>query len=327
MLAFALLVLAADPVAPPAPLDGGKKEPDVTQITVDRIVAVVNKQVVLQSELDLLLDQMMQAEPIPQGHDPEKEKVERKKMMLETLIAEKLLDDEVRKLRVDVTDAEVDRVVKGTMQEHGLTEEQLKMALARQGLTLEEYRDGLKKQLTKMKIIQLKVKGRVQVTDADAKAVLSQKQALDKAEFSVRARHILVVVPPGSDGKAEKARIEEARKRIVNGAKFEDVAAEMSDDAASKAHGGELGVFGRGEMVRAFEKEAFAAKVGELVGPFRSEFGWHLLRVDEHVPLSMQAPEKALDDIRERLYGQEMEAQFNNYLEELKRSAHIERRL
>jgi peptidyl-prolyl cis-trans isomerase SurA len=296
-------------------------------IVIDRIVAVVNKSVVLQSELDGLLEQMMQLEPVPTGRDPAAIREERRKMLLETLISEKLLDDEVKKLRVDVTDPEVDRVVQGTMQEHGLDEEKLKMALARQGLTLEEYREGLKKQLTKMKIIQLKVKNRVQVSDQDVKGVFQQKSMLDADEFKVRARHILVLVPPGSDGKAERQKIEALKKRIESGEKLEDVATAESDDAASKARGGDLGVFGRGEMVPEFEKQAFKAKVGELVGPFRTDFGWHLLRVEDHVPLEQQAPDKALKDIRERLYANEVEVQFNNYLEELKRQAHIERRL
>lgn len=297
------------------------------EIVIDRIVAVVNKNIVLQSELDALLEQMMQLEPVPTGRDPKTVRDERRKMLLETLIAEKLLDEEVRKLRVDVTEAELDRVVQGTMQEHGLDEEKLKMALARQGLTLDEYRDGLKKQLTKMKIIQLKVKSRVQVSDQDVKGVYQQKTMLDADNYKVRARHILVLVPPGSDGKAERARIDDIKRRIDAGEAFEDVASATSDDAASKARGGDLGVFGRGEMVPQFEKEAYRAKVGAVVGPFRTEFGWHVLRVDDHVPLSQEAPDKALEQIRERLYANEIEVQFNNYLEELKRQAHIERRL
>src|SRR5581483_3803962 len=120
----------------------------------------------LLSEVESMLDQMMQAEPPPPGMDPERARAQRRDEILDTLIAEKLLDDEVKKLRIDVTDGEIDRVVQGTMQEHKLTMDQLKMALAHQGLTLEEYRDGLKKQLTKMKIVQLKVKNRVQVDDA-----------------------------------------------------------------------------------------------------------------------------------------------------------------
>jgi len=71
-------------------------------------------------------------------------------------------------------------------------------------------------------------------------------------------------------------------------------------------------VFGRGEMVPQFEKEAYKAKVGAIVGPFRTEFGWHVLRVDDHVPLSQEAPDRALEQIRERLYANEIEVQFNN---------------
>jgi peptidyl-prolyl cis-trans isomerase SurA len=300
------------------------------QIVVDRIVAVVNKSIILQSELDTLLEQMMQAEPVPQGKNPAQVREERRALLLESLIAEKLLDDEVRRLRVDVTDAEVDRVVQGTMKEHGLDEEKLKMALARQGLSMEEYREGLKKQLTKMKIIQLKVKGRVVVDDQAAKAALTQKALMDADAFKVRARHILAVVPPGGDAaaaKAAKQRIIDARARIEAGESFEVVAKAVSDDPASKVNGGDLGVFDRGEMVPSFEREAFRAKVGELVGPFKTEFGYHLLRVEDHVPVAHAAPDDALAKIRNDLHQAEIEVQFNNYLEELKRQAHIERRL
>ncbi len=315
---MSMAFLAAALVVAAAPVD---------EVVVDRIVAVVNHSVVLQSELDTLLEQMMAMEPVATGKDPVKERTKRRELLLDTLIAEKLLDEEVRKLRVDVTEAEVDRVVTGTMQEHGLDDKKLEMALAQQGMTLLEYREGLKKQLTKMKIVQLKVKNRVQVSDQDVKGVYQQKVSIDADEFRVRARHILVAVAAGSDGAAEKNKVLAARARIAAGAAFEDVAQEVSDDAASKVHGGDLGVFGRGEMVPEFEREAWRAKVGEVVGPFRTQFGWHVLRVDEHVGVVAQAPEQALQSIRERLYATEVESQFNSYVEELKRQAHIERRL
>ena len=301
-----------------------------TPVLVDGIAAVVNKSVVLRSEVESVLDQMMQAEPVPPGGDVAKAREARRSEILETLITEKLLEDEVRKLRVDVTDAEVDRVVKGTMAEHGLDEEKLQLALQRQGLTLDEYKDGLKKQLTKMKIIQLKVKSRVQVSDQDVKSNYAQRKTLDAGEFRVRARHILFLVPTGEGGRAQEQRAHEALARLRGGERlgerFAELAKELSEDPGSKERGGDLGEFGRGEMVPEFERAAYTAEPGRVVGPVRTAFGWHLILVDERVALKAKPEEEALADIRKRLFEDEMEAQFRQYLEELKRDAHIERR-
>lgn len=295
-------------------------------VVIDGIAAVVNKSVVLRSEVETVLDQMMQSEPVPPGGDVEMARAARRAEILDTLITEKLLEDEVRKLRIDVTDAEVDRVVKGTMQEHGLDEDKLKLALQRQGLTLDEYQDGLKKQLTKMKIIQLKVKNRVQVNDQDVKSSYAQRKTLDAGEFRVRARHILLLVPPGESGRTQEQRAKEALARLQAGADFAALAKELSEDPGSKERGGDLGEFGRGEMVPEFERAAYTAKVGKVVGPVRSPFGWHLILVTEQAALKAKPEEEALADIRKRLYEDEMEAQFRQYLEELKRDAFIERR-
>lgn len=299
-------------------------------VLIDGIAAVVNKSVVLRSEVESVLDQMMQAEPVPPGGDVAKARAARRSEILETLITEKLLEEEVRKLRVDVTDAEVDRVVKGTMAEHGLDEEKLKLALQRQGLTLDEYKDGLKKQLTKMKIIQLKVKSRVQVSDQDVKSNYAQRKTLDAGEFRVRARHILFLVPPGESGRAQEQRAQEAMARLRGGERlgerFAALAKELSEDPGSKERGGDLGEFGRGEMVPEFERAAYTAEPGRVVGPVRTAFGWHLILVDERVALKAKPEEEALADIRKRLFEDEMETQFRQYLEELKRDAHIERR-
>ncbi|HEY4223482.1 MAG TPA: peptidylprolyl isomerase [Myxococcota bacterium] len=346
MIALALLVALADPAPAAAPVDAPKKvdaakpdtkkpdakkpdakKPDDDAVVVDRIVAVVNKDVVLLSEVEALLDQSMQAEPLPPGADPEKARTARRDEMLDTLIAEKLLDDEVKKLRIDVTDAEVDRVVQGTIQEHNLTMDTLKMALQRQGLTLEEYREGLKKQLTKMKIVQLKVKNRVNIDDTSVAAKKKQLDTLNALDYKVKARHILFLVPPGDDGKAAEKKALAAKARIDKGEKFEDVAKELSDDAGSKDRGGDLGEFGRGEMVPEFERAAFAAAPGTMVGPIRTSFGWHLILVESHVTVAPKTGEAALNDIRQRMYTDELELQFRQYLDDLKRDAHIEKRL
>ncbi|MDP2339477.1 MAG: peptidylprolyl isomerase [Deltaproteobacteria bacterium] len=302
-------------------------------VVVERVIAVVDNAIVLASEVETIVEQLATQQPIPPGVDQAAVLKERRSQVLDTLIAEKLLDAEVRKLRIDVTAAEVDRIVKATMNENNLTEETLKMALGRQGLTLDEYKDQLKKQLTKMKIVQIKVKSRVNVTDTEVKTAAKQKEkekerGASSLGFSkVRARHILYLAPAGTDAEEPKRKAMAARARLEAGESFSDLATAESEDPGSKGRGGDLGAFERGQMVPEFERAAFEAPVGKVVGPVRTPFGWHLILVDERIADAPGDPEKALEDLREQLYQKEVEAQFTQYIEELKRDAFIEKRL
>ena len=122
---------------------------------------------------------------------------------------------------------------------------------------------------------------------------LRKQYEAKKADYEqLKARHILIAFkgsPAAQAGKPElteeqaKAKAEELRKQIVAGTvKFEDAAKKESDDVASGTQGGELGEFNRGQMVPEFEKAAFEAKVGEITPVVRTQFGYHIIKVDEH---------------------------------------------
>jgi len=108
----------------------------------------------------------------------------------------------------------------------------------------------------------------------------------------VRARHILIRFQGSKmaapDGKKELtdaealAKVTELRAKIAAGADFAEVAKENSDDKGSGANGGDLGSFGRGQMVPEFDKEAFALPAGQTSQPVKSQFGYHLIKVESH---------------------------------------------
>jgi peptidyl-prolyl cis-trans isomerase C len=131
---------------------------------------------------------------------------------------------------------------------------------------------------------------------ADAKpddAMLHAYYDAHKDEWEeVKARHILIRFQgskmPLADGKKDLteaealAKITELRAKIVAGADFGEVAKENSDDKGSGANGGDLGSFGRGQMVPEFDKEAFLLPVGQMSQPVKSQFGYHLIKVEAH---------------------------------------------
>ena len=132
-----------------------------------------------------------------------------------------------------------------------------------------------------------KIEKSIAVTDDDLKKLYEAK----KGEYEqVTAKHILIAFkgsPAAQSGKPEiteeqaKAKAEDLRKQIVAGASFEELAKKESDDTGSGANGGELGDFNRGQMVPEFEQAAFAAKEGEITAPVRTQYGYHIIKVEK----------------------------------------------
>ena len=123
-------------------------------------------------------------------------------------------------------------------------------------------------------------------------------------EEQVRARHILLQV--GSDRTDQQAEEQmlAIRARLDAGEDFAALATELSDDPGSKAQGGDLGFFGRGEMIGEFEEAAFTAQPGEVVGPVRTNFGFHLIKVEDRREAGRSSFADVQEQIRSRLLGQ-----------------------
>jgi peptidyl-prolyl cis-trans isomerase D len=120
-------------------------------------------------------------------------------------------------------------------------------------------------------------------------------------EEEVRARHILLQINSSRNEEQAEEQMVAIRSRIEGGEDFAELAAELSDDPGSKAQGGDLGFFGRGQMITEFEEAAFAAEPGDLVGPIRTSFGYHLIEVLEKRQGGQQSFQDAQEVIRELL--------------------------
>lgn len=167
-----------------------------------------------------------------------------------------------------------------------------------------------------------KIEKGITVSDADLKA----KYDASKNEYEqVKARHILIAFkgsPAAQEGKPElteeqaKAKAEELRKQIAGGASFEELAKKESDDTGSGANGGDLGTFGRGQMVPEFEKASFEAKTGEVTPVVRTQFGYHIIKVEEH----NHTPFEQVKAVIER---NERQAKLTAALDAMKNSAKV----
>jgi len=144
-----------------------------------------------------------------------------------------------------------------------------------------------------------------------------------KQEYSVpeqaRSRHILISVPEGADAKvdaAAKAKAEDVLKQLKNGGDWKALAKKYSDDPGSKDSGGELGFAQRGRMVPQFDNAIFTQKIGDIE-IVKSQFGYHIVQVEERTPAHVQPLNEVLPTIQATLIRQQSAAAQDNYAHQL----------
>jgi peptidyl-prolyl cis-trans isomerase D len=126
--------------------------------------------------------------------------------------------------------------------------------------------------------------GKPQVSDADVQAYYNAHKDQYQIKEQVKVRHILIAVPAGADAKTDssaKAKAEDILKQIKSGGNFADLASKNSDDPGSKVQGGELGWLDRGKTVPEFDKAAFSLAPGQTSDLIKTQFGYHILQVEE----------------------------------------------
>ncbi|WP_373046760.1 peptidylprolyl isomerase [Vulgatibacter sp.] len=288
--------------------------------TVDRIACTVDNEVITLSEVE-------ERATLLQVQAPRASRATLLREAMNDLVAERLFAKAMKELAIEVQPAELQAALQGVLQQNGLSsQEQLKAAVEGQGLEWDEYLDTMKRQLAQSKLINLRVRSQVKVSEDEVKRRYAEVAATEKGEQEVHASHILVTVP----AEAGEAQVQAAREKAAAlatkareaDADF-DALARSSSDGPSKTDGGDLGWFKRGEMVPELEKAAFGLQAGEVSEPVRTRFGWHVVKVQERRTVAARPFEQLADPIRERLYREEMERQTLRYLEELKKAAVI----
>jgi peptidyl-prolyl cis-trans isomerase D len=149
----------------------------------------------------------------------------------------------------------------------------------------------------------------IAISDEDARAYYDGHSAEFAQPEQVRARHILLKVDDKRNAEDAEKQIAAIRKRIEGGEDFAAVAQQVSEDPASATRGGELGFFGRGQMVGEFEQAAFATQPGQLAGPVKTSFGYHLIQVEEKREGGTRSFEEAKAQITNRLRQERAQSQ------------------
>ena len=246
--------------------------------------------------------------------------------MLENLIARELLYQESQKKGIKVDQKEIEAqltALKGRFP----SEVEFKKALSTMNLTEAGLRFQFERDLAIRKLLDDQIGGKSTVSEKESRAYYDSNLESFKKPEQVRASHILIKVDPGADEakKAEaRTKIESLQAKLKNGEDFGAVAKEYSE-GPSGPKGGDLGFFGRGQMVKPFEETAFSMKPGQVSGMVETRFGYHLIMVTERTPESTLSYEEAKDRLEQYLKQQKVQEEIAAYVETLKGKAKIER--
>ncbi|MEQ8175462.1 MAG: peptidylprolyl isomerase [Syntrophomonadaceae bacterium] len=235
------------------------------------------------------------------------------KEALNSLIAERIVDLEAQKRKIAVTDQEIQAELQKYYNDYG-GQDAFLQALTSSGFTM----DDVKKDIALSMKIRKLMEPRVAISDDELKAYFEENKASFAQEKQVKVSHILLDT---------KEKADEIKKRLANGEDFAKLAQENSTDTATRDGGGELGFIRKGEMVKEFDTAAFSLKVGQISDPVKTEFGYHLIKVDEIKEAQEANFEQSKPQIYEAVLQQKIEAEYNTWIEEMYQQYKIENSL
>ena len=288
-------------------------------------VAVVNDAVITQEAFEQEMAPVLKQMEM-QGQKPDESQVaEIRKKVLNNMINREVLYQASREKEFTADDEAVEEKLTAFKKQFP-NEAQFKEALSKMNLSEEVIKKQIREQISIQQLVDEEVVPGVTVSEADAKAYYEANPQFFKQPEQVKARHILIKVAPDADEvkKAEaRKKLETVQEKLKEGGDFDALAREYSEGPSS-TKGGDLGTFGRGQMVKPFEETAFSLKEGEISDIVETRFGYHLIKVEEKKPESTVSYEGAKGRIEQMLKRQKVGEAVNEYIENLKKDAEIE---
>lgn len=229
--------------------------------------------------------------------------------IVDTMITNKVIELEAEKQGVKITDEAIEEELNEFIESYG-GEDSFNSALEYSGITLEDFKNDIEIYLMTVELMSPEIK----VTEEEMEKYFEENKDDFAQSEEVRASHILV---------EDKETAQEVLKKINAGEDFAELAAEYSTDTSAK-EGGDLGFFGTGEMVEAFEKAAWALDIDQVSDIVETEYGFHIIKVTDKQEAKEAVYEDCKDEIKDVLTEEKMNANYSTWLEDLKENYDIE---
>ncbi len=304
--------------------------------TLERIVAVVNGDVILYGDIEEQLKGYQKMAPNVNLQDPEQRK-KAEQSILQSLIRQRLAEQEVKRLKVTVAKGEVDSTIKELKRDNGMTDAQFEQALSRDGMTMKQLEEKVRLELERSRLMDRVIKSKIVVNDSQIDARM-QTASLPAPPTPVSTqttgkRHLGMIFLPLAEGsradqvsQGEKA----ARKvlaKIKEGNDFAKVAAEYSKGPAAM-EGGDIGLVSADELTPEIEKGIHGLSVGDVSDVIKTPKGCYILKILESRPenpsqAQSQPVTVSREMVRKQLFMEELNRKYDEWMQELEKKAFI----
>ena len=291
---------------------------------VDKIVVVVNNEIITQREVDVMLGPVYgQYRDMYKGEELIRKLEDVREKILKQLIEDRLILSEAKKQNITVEEKDIDAKVNEIKSRVG-SERELENMLNEQNLTLSELRARYKEKILIRKLIDQKVGAGIIITPLEVKSYYNghKDDFLQPEEVSLRS--ILIKPKKETGGQAGALQlIRDIMKRLKEGCDFEGLAKEYSDSPGA-GEGSVMGYVKKGDLMSQIEEIVFNLKEGQTSGIIQSPLGYHVFKVDEKkIRRTKELPE-VRQDIEEFLYREKANQKLKSWIDSLAKSAYIE---
>jgi len=296
----------------------------VSAKTLTKIAVVVNDDIITTYELDKAVAEALSKNP--NRNQMTATRLDAlTKQTLETLIQEKLFDQQIKKLGIEVSDSELTGAIEDVAEKNGLTKEALYKALEAQGLTMDAYRDKIKKEILRYKLMSREVNYKVMVTTAEIRRYYDEHIKDYNFEPKIHIKRISFSVPQGDEKELAvfHKQVAVARDLLLNGEDFDKVLKGLGDAAT----GGDMGSLVEADLAKPLQDVLAGLKPGDVTEPTELNGQIHIFQVVSRTRPGEDPFEQAKPEIEAKLRQEKTAKRFEEWQKELRENARIEIRI
>jgi parvulin-like peptidyl-prolyl isomerase len=296
----------------------------------DRIVAVVNDEVITLSEMNKAFEPYRERFIAGyRGEDLKKALDEVKRSFLDRMVDNLLVEKEAKKRGISVPDEEVEQALQDIRAQHNLSEEEFYNLLAKEGMTPADFKKNSREQLMRIKLIGREIRSKIVVTEEEIGEYYAKNREEYEGKESVRIRQILLLLPTDANPETKEklgAEAESIHKQLLAGKPFEELCAKFSQGPGAE-DGGDIGFIEKGTIVPEVESAAFSLPTGQFSGVIESAVGFHIIKVTDRRGAGIKAIKNVRAEIKKKIENEKLEKKLEEWLKELRKKSNIEIRL
>lgn len=292
---------------------------------VDKVIAIVNSEAILQSELTALVGRSKKEGGIDEAlllEDKIEDLRNQSKLQMDFLIREKLVESEIKKQNLSVSEDRLNSEMNTMAKRNGMSKEALEQQIKKQGFSISDYKKILKSKIERQSFFENEIVSKLRITDEDAYGEFRAKFPNYKPQINEFTVAQIFFNPKKGSASDAAARAQEVLGKLSAGESFEALANKYNEDSRSNKDG-YLGTFKSGDFIPELEKEVARLEVGKTSDVIKSKSGYHIVKVLDKKMTQDPQFLRVKEQIKSMLVEKNFKRQLKNWFESKKQDAYI----